>query len=171
MLKSTVERSQHQSFSIRRKAMMFENDEQMRSYLAARGVQIENERVFVGRFCSFFTQGSEIHGLSGLAMEHGGSPDFRGYLLKDRQMMLSLQTSGEAEIAGPDRIFVNVGFVGAAACWGVAEIGFLPGACVNVRYDNPLLFRGHDTEIENDEFTDGKSNRKDTQTRKSQTGS
>jgi len=107
--------------------MMFESEQQMRSYLAAHGFRLDNERVFVGNLCSFFTRGSKAHGLSGMAMEHGGSPDFRGYILKDGSTMLVLPTVGEAEVSGPDRLFLNIDVVGAAGCWGVAEIGFLPG--------------------------------------------
>lgn len=146
--------------------MMFENEEQMRSCLAARGFCLNNERVFVGRFCSFFTQGSEVLGLSGMAMENGGSPDFRGYILKDGSTMLVLPTVREAELAGPDRLFLNVDVVNAAASWNIAEIAFFPGASVNVLYDNPGLFGAQDMAIENSEFRDEKSQRKDTPTKR-----
>ena len=135
---------------------MFEGEQQMRSYLAARGFRLDNERVFVGKLCSFFTQGSEVHCLSGTAMEHGASPDFRGYILQDGGMMLILPTAREEALAGPDRLFVNLDVVAAAEAWGISELGFMPGACVQVPYDSPFLIGTDITESENGSFTDHK---------------
>jgi hypothetical protein len=143
--------------------MMFESEQLMRSYLEARGVRINNERVFVGSLCSFFTQGSEIHGLSGMAMEHDASPDLRGYILKDGKMMLVFPTAEEAELAGPDRVFVNVDVVAAAECWGIPDIAFMPDACVQVHYDQPLVIGTDDTHEGTTRSFRSKAHRKDSE--------
>ena len=119
--------------------MMFENINEMRAYLEVRGLKLTNERMFVGRFCSFFTQHTEVYGLSGMAMDEGATPDFRGHILADGKMMLVFPTAKEAEIAGPDRLFVDVDLVAAADAWGIPEIAYMPGAHVPVKYDNPLV--------------------------------
>jgi hypothetical protein len=111
--------------------------------------------LFVGRLCSFFTQGSELYGLSGMALEHGAPPDFRGYILRD-EMLLLFPTEKEAEVAGPDRLFLDLDVVNAAAAWGIPELGFFPGACVRVQYDNPLVIGADEAESENDLFTQRK---------------
>lgn len=119
--------------------MMFENVDEMRTYLEARGLKLKNERMFVGQFCSFFTQHNEVHGLSGMAMDEGAPPDFRAHILVDGKMLLVFPTAKEVEIAGPNRLFVDVDLVAAADAWGIPEIAYMPSACVHVKYDNPLV--------------------------------
>ena len=125
---------------------MFDNITEMRAFLEALGWTVNNERLYVGRFCSLFTQGNEIYALSGMALEHGTSPDFRGYILKDGKILLLFPTVKEAEVAGPDRLFVNLDVAAAADAWGIPELAFMPGASIRVQYDDPLVIGANDSD-------------------------
>jgi len=123
---------------------MFDSVDGMRAYLQARGWTLKNERLFVGRICSFFTQNNEVYGLSSVAVAKGAGPDFRGHVLEDRKMLLVFPSAKKAELAGRHQIWVDVDVASAAEAWNIPELAFMPGASVRVRYDNPVAIQNND---------------------------